>query len=158
MDKPTSPQQSPTSEKTILHEYIFWVAIWSILGTAAMVIAYSAGYLADWNTHVRAVLAAPPFQLSESAVVLPPLSLFLISLSITLFFTHSLLGIRKLGVRLLVLATATVLISLCTPICALWNVFLNPGGILLSLVVSGLGASISAAILHNHQDSVADSH
>lgn len=152
MDSTASSQHPSYRDKTILHEYILWVAVWSILGTAAMVIAYSIGWLANWSAHIRGVLSAPPFLLSDSAATVPPLSIFLISLSVTLFFTHSLLGIRELGMRLLILAAATVLVSLCTPVCALWNVFLSPGGILLSLVVSGLGASVTAAILQRHQD------
>lgn len=151
----TTPRQKSDEEKTILHEFIFWNAVWTVLGTAVMVIAHSAGWLGSLSSNIRTVLSGPPFLLGESATTVPPLSVFFISLAVTLFFVHSLLKIQGLATRLCVLVAATFLISLCTPICALWNVYLSPCGILLSLVAAGLGASVTACFLHaSHPDSL----
>ncbi len=141
--------QSSSPRPPILYEWIFWVAVWTILGIAFMVIFHLIGWLNEWGVGIHQMLVQPPFLLTHP-IVPSSLGLFVITLIATLFFVYLLLGIRHLSARLGVWFMTLLLVALCTPVFALWNLYFNPFGLLVSLFIAGLGSSITAGFLSIH--------
>ena len=121
---------------------ILWWAIWSVVGMAALVLAFSVGLLPaqpDATSPLLSDSALPDHPLTISPVVM-----FLLSLSATTFLVHSLLKLQGTWVRLGIFVLMLLLVTLATPICAIWDINFNTMGMLIALLVSGIGASITS--------------
>lgn len=124
-----------------------WWAVWCIVGTGVVVAAFYMGVNAAVNGYLRNYFEGHPFFLSPHAFAPAPLAVFMLSVAVTLFFVQVLLYTPGLFRRLFLWLSILVVAVLTTPVCAMWGIYFGTTSIVLSMLVAGFGACITALFL-----------
>lgn len=141
---PERIMSEPVQHHMAFHNWrTFWWAVWSIIGTGVVVLAFHLQWTSGFNKRLREIFEGYPFYLSDQAFTPAPLAVFLLGIAITLFFTYALLVTSGFFRRTALFLTALVVIALTTPVCALWGIFFSTAAILQSMAVAGLGAVVT---------------
>ncbi len=131
------------------HWHLLWWVIWSIAGIASVVMLYGGGVFNEFNAVIKGHLEGYPYYMSPDAFALSSWALFALMVVATLFFTYVLFSTPLMIRRLFFLLVVLLAVLLTTFVCSLWNVFLPPSGFVVSLALSGLGASLTKTFLKN---------
>ncbi|MEG0142840.1 MAG: hypothetical protein RR250_05805 [Akkermansia sp.] len=135
-----------------VNSLFLWWAIWSVIGTTFVVVLSLSGCLPAWSHLLKEALHQGVFRMSEQAFVPAPLAMFCLGVSSTMFFTYVVLHVETLTCRLLILLGAAILMLLCIPVCAVWQIYANMIGVTLSVLLAGVGASITHLIWDRRRD------
>lgn len=130
----------------------FWWAICCLVGLSVAVTLKISGISTNWSESLMHWFMKPPFNMMEQAFVPSSLVMFCVGVSITMFFTWAVMHLDSIKQRLLVVAGGAFSMLLMIPICALWQIFFNTLGAVLSLIVAGVGASLACRLMERNRE------
>lgn len=138
----TPPPEQEDKDTTQFEHKFFWWTLWTLVGTAFVVIAYFTDFTPYLSDKIAQRLASPPFFLPQTALdnpVLPSSIIFFLGIAMTMFLAFGMLNAGSLGRKLIILVSLVILSLAPILIAALWQCYLPMLSSTFSLIVAGIG-------------------
>lgn len=138
----TPPVEQEDKNTTQFEHKFFWWALWTLVGTAFVVIAYFTDLTPYLSNKIAQRLASPPFFLPQTALdnpTLPSSIIFFLGIAMTMFLAFGMLNAGSLGRKLIILISLLILSLAPMLIAALWQCYLPMLSSAFSLIAAGIG-------------------
>lgn len=138
----TPPPEQEDKNTTQFEHKFFWWTLWTLVGTAFVVIAYFTDFTPYLSHKIAQRLASPPFFLPQTALdnpILPSSIIFFLGIAMTMFLAFGMLNAGSLGRKLIILISLLILSLAPMLIATLWQCYLPMLSSAFSLIVAGIG-------------------